>query len=47
MQGVQDRQWNSEQFIVFQTVILQQARHVTESHAIRRQIAKWLDTWGF
>ena len=25
LRGVQDRQWNLEQFIVFQTVILQQA----------------------
>ena len=27
-------------------VILQQARHVTASHVIRRQIAKQLDAWG-
>ena len=31
---VQDRQWNSERFIVFQTVILQVARHVTAYPAI-------------
>ena len=46
LQGVRDRQWNSERFIVFQTVILQQARHVTTSHAIRRRIEKRLDAWG-
>ena len=46
MQGVRDRQWNLEWFFVFQTVILQRARHVTASHAIRRQIAKQLDAWG-
>ena len=46
MQGVRDRRWNSERFIVFQTVILQQSRHVTASHAIRRRIEKRLDAWG-
>ena len=46
MQGVQDRRWKSERFIVFQTVILQRARHVTASHAIRRRIEKRLDSWG-
>ena len=38
MQGVRDRRWNLERFIVFQTVILQRARHVTASHAIRRRL---------
>ena len=46
MQGMWDRRWNSERFIVFQTVILQRARHVTTSHAIRRRIEKRLDAWG-
>ena len=46
MQGVRDRRWNSERFIVFQTVILQRARHVTASHAIRHRIKKRLDAWG-
>ena len=46
MQGVQDRRWNSDWFIVFQTMILQQARHVTASHAIRCHITKRLDAWG-
>ena len=46
MQRVWDRQWNLERFIVFQTVILQRARHVTASHAIRRRIAKRIDAWG-
>ena len=31
MQGVRDRRWNSKRFIVFQTLILQRARHVTAS----------------
>ena len=46
MQGVRDRRWNSEQFIVFQTVILQGARHVTVSHAIRLRIEKRINAWG-
>ena len=46
MQGVRDRRWNSERFIVFQTVILKLACHVTASYAIRRRIAKRLDDWG-
>ena len=41
-----DRRWNSERFNVFQTVILQRARHVTASHAIRRRIDKRLDACG-
>ena len=45
LRGVQDRLWNSERFIFFQTVILQQARHVTASHAIRRRIKNRLDAW--
>ena len=44
--GVQDRLWNSERLIVFQMVILQQSRHITASHTIRRRIEKRLDAWG-
>ena len=46
LKGVRDRRWNSEQFIVFQNVILKQARDVTASQAIRRQIEKLLYDWG-
>ena len=45
LRGVRDRLWNSERFIVLQTVILQRARHVTESHSIQWRIEKRLDTW--
>ena len=45
MRGVLDRRWNSERFIVFQTVTLQRARHVTASRDIRRRIEKRLDAW--
>ena len=31
LKGVRDRRWNLERFILFQTVILQQAFHVTAS----------------
>ena len=46
LKGVRDRRWNLEWFIVFQTVILQRACHVTASQAIRRRIEKRLDAWG-
>ena len=45
LRGVCDRRWNSERFIVFQTVTLQRARHVTASRDIRRRIEKRLDAW--
>ena len=35
-----------ERYIVFQTVILQQARHVTASQAIHWRIGKRLDAWA-
>ena len=44
--GVRYRRWNSERFIVFQTVILKRARHVTASHAIRLWIEKSLEACG-
>ena len=37
--------WNSERFIIFQTVILQLSRRVTASHRIRQRIKKRLDAW--
>ena len=45
LRGVRDRRWNSERFIVFQTVTLQRARHVTASRDIRQRIEKRLDAW--
>ena len=36
--GVRYIRWNLEQFIVFKTVILQRAQHVTASHTIQRWI---------
>ena len=46
LRWLRDRLWNSERFVVFQTVILQQARHVTASQAIRRRIEKRIEAWG-
>ena len=46
LKGGRDRRWNSGRFIVFQTVILQQARNVTASQAIQWRIGKRLDAWG-
>ena len=40
LKGVRDRRWNLEWFIVFHAVILQRARHVTASQAIRWRIEK-------
>ena len=40
LRGVRNRRWNSERFIVFQTVKLQRARHVTASQDIRQRIKK-------
>ena len=45
LRGIHDRRWNSERFIVFQTVTLQRARHVTASRDIRRRIERRLDAW--
>ena len=45
MCGVQDRWWNLGQFIVFQTVILQQVCHITAYHVIQRRIKKSLDAY--
>ena len=45
LRGVRERGWNSEHFIVFQTVTLQRARYVTASLDIRRRIEKRLDVW--
>ena len=45
MRGVLDRQWNLERFIVFQTVAVQRARHVTAFQDIWRRIEKPRDAW--
>ena len=45
LKGVRDRLWNLERFIVFKTVILKQAQHVTASQAISWRIKKRLDAW--
>ena len=45
LRGVLDRRWNSERFIVFQTVTIQRARHVTASRDIWGRIEKRLDAW--
>ena len=45
LRGVRDRLYNSERFIVFHKVILQQSHHVTASHAIWQIIEKRLDNW--
>ena len=44
LRWVRDRLWNSERFIVFHTVILQRAHHLTASQSIRQSIKKRLDS---
>ena len=43
--GVRKRHWNVERFIVFRTLILQRARHVTKSCEILRSINRRLGAW--
>ena len=43
--GVQARWWNSEQFIVLKTVMMQQDQYITAYHAIQRQIKKRINDW--
>ena len=45
LHGIWERRRKSERFILFQTVIMKLARHVTISHAIWRRIEKRLDAW--
>ena len=46
LKGVQDILCNLDRFVVFQTVILKQAQHVTAYQAIRQRIEKRLDAWA-
>ena len=43
--GFQQCHWNSERFIVFQTVIIQLSKHVNSSGAFRWNIERHLDAW--
>ena len=45
LMGVWHCLWNAERFIVFHTVILQRAWHVTSFGVIRRKINIHLDAW--
>ena len=45
LQGVTERRWNSERFIVFQSVILQRSREVKKAKDIRRRIEGRLRDW--
>ena len=45
LRGVRDIRWNLERFIIFQTVIMQRARHITASQAIHCRKEKRLDAW--
>jgi hypothetical protein len=43
--GIVQRKWNSERFLVFQSVILQKAKGVRGSGAIRARITNRLNSW--
>ena len=43
--GFRQRRWNVGRFIVFQTVTLQRAWHVTKSCEICQRINRMLDAW--
>ena len=45
IRGVQACRWNAENFIIFQTVNLKHALHVTAYHVLRWWIGKRLDAW--
>lgn len=45
LEGVSDRKWNSEQFIVFQIVILQRTKGVSNLSDIRKRIVQRMDAW--
>ena len=43
--GFRQRHWKAERFIVFQTMIIQYARHVGKSCKIKQRINRRLDAW--
>ena len=45
LRGVQACRWNAVNFIIFQMVILQRARHITASHLIQRRTGEHLYAW--
>ena len=45
LEGVLDRKWNSEKFLIFQIVILQKTKDVKGNAAIGRRISRRLDQW--
>ena len=46
LEGIHDRRWNSERFIVFQLVILQRSRDVKQAKDIRKRMARRMDAWS-
>jgi hypothetical protein len=45
LKGIVSRKWNSEQFLVFQVVVLQRNQDVKRSRDVCRRIAKRIDAW--
>ena len=45
LRGVWEWRWNLDHFILFQTVIMQRAHHVSGAQANLKWIVKRLDMW--
>eukprot|EP00957_Ditylum_brightwellii_P204671 15340358-Ditylum_brightwellii.AAC.1 len=45
LDGVVERKWNVERFIVFTAVILQQQKGVRSYHNVRQHMEHWMDLW--
>eukprot|EP00957_Ditylum_brightwellii_P206608 15349189-Ditylum_brightwellii.AAC.2 len=45
LDGVVERQWNAERFIVYTAVILQRQKGVRSYHDVRRRMKHWMDLW--
>jgi hypothetical protein len=45
LEGVRSRKWNSECFLMFQIVVLQQTREVTQARDIKKRLKWRMDAW--
>jgi hypothetical protein len=45
LEGIHSRKWNSEKFLVFQMVTLQQSKEVTGAGNIKKYLSRGVDAW--
>eukprot|EP00957_Ditylum_brightwellii_P157480 11985447-Ditylum_brightwellii.AAC.1 len=45
LDGVVERQWNAERFIVYMAVTLQRQKGVRSYHGVRRRMEHYMDLW--